>query len=105
MNSNGGVAYPNRGFCPDTGTIGTDGDSVEQSGVAMGSEATRIPATRSAVAMQRLEDLEEALRRIVIVLQPDGQHPVTDRDLAALAIACDVLDLDFPEFDWLTALA
>jgi hypothetical protein len=53
---------------------------------------------------QRLEDLEEALRRIMIVLEPDGRHDVTDRDLAALAIACDVLDLDFPEIDWLAAL-
>jgi hypothetical protein len=71
----------------------------------MGSEAARIPAARDASIVQRLEDLEEALRRIMIVLQPDGQHPVTDRDLAALAIACDVLDLDFPEIDWLAALA
>jgi hypothetical protein len=54
---------------------------------------------------QRLEDLEEALRRIVIVLEPDGRHDVTDRDIAALAIACDVLDLDFPETNWLAALA
>jgi hypothetical protein len=71
----------------------------------MNHEAARLPAARDPSSVQRLEDLEEALRRIVIVLQPDGQHAVTDRDLAALAVACDVLDLDFPELDWLAALA
>jgi hypothetical protein len=58
-----------------------------------------------ASSLPRLEDLEEALRRIVILLEPDGHHAVSDRDLAALAVACDVLDLDFPELDWLAALA
>jgi hypothetical protein len=71
----------------------------------MGNETTHIPAARDALSTERLEDLEEALRRIVILLEPDGHHDVTDRDLAALAVACDVLDLDFPELDWLAALA
>jgi hypothetical protein len=83
----------------------TAGVAVLLSGVAMDHEATRLMAARDASHVQRREDLEEALRRIVIVLQPDGRHPVTDRDLAALAVACDVLDLDFPEIDWLAALA
>jgi hypothetical protein len=57
-----------------------------------------------AAATARIEDLEEALRRIVVVLQPDGRHELCDRDLAALAVACDVLDLDVPEVDWLGIL-
>ena len=57
-----------------------------------------------AVAAARIEDLEEALRRIVVVLQPDGRHQLCDRDLAAIAVACDVLDLDVPEVDWLGTL-
>jgi hypothetical protein len=66
--------------------------------------------TKSAAAQQvvgaaaRIEDLEEALRRIVVVLQPDGRHQLCERDLAALAVACDVLDLDVPEVDWLGTL-
>jgi hypothetical protein len=44
----------------------------------------------------RIEDLEEALRRIVVVLQPDRRYDATDRDWAALAIACDALDIDVP---------
>jgi hypothetical protein len=57
-----------------------------------------------AAATARIEDLEEALRRIVVVLQPDGRHELCERDLAALAVACDVLDLDVPEVDWLRIL-
>jgi hypothetical protein len=71
----------------------------------MGIAPTQLRAAPVDRSRQRLEDLEEALRRIMIVLEPDGRHDVTDRDLAALAIACDVLDLDFPEIDWLAALA
>jgi hypothetical protein len=59
---------------------------------------------QSAGAAARIEDLEEALRRIVVVLQPDGRHQLCERDLAAIAVACDVLDLDAPEVDWLSAL-
>lgn len=71
----------------------------------MGTAPTRLAAAAVEPGRQRLEDLEEALRRIMIVLEPDGRHDVTDRDLAALAIACDVLDLDFPEINWLATLA
>ncbi|MCW2549875.1 MAG: hypothetical protein JWN96_4335 [Mycobacterium sp.] len=71
----------------------------------MGNGTSGPPAAADEPWRQRLEDLEEALRRIVIVLEPDGRHDVTDRDVAALAIACDVLDLDFPEINWLAALA
>jgi hypothetical protein len=66
---------------------------------------TRVTTSASdehvAAATARIEDLEEALRRIVVVLQPDGRHQLCERDLAALAVACDVLDLDVPEVDWL----
>lgn len=44
----------------------------------------------------RVEDLEEALRRIVCLLQVDGRHDVTDRDTAVLAVALDQLGLDQP---------
>lgn len=44
----------------------------------------------------RIEDLEESLRRIVVLLNPDGHHEVTERDAAVLAIACDALLLDAP---------
>jgi hypothetical protein len=71
----------------------------------MGNGTSALPAASDEPSRQRLEDLEEALRRIVIVLEPDGRHDVTDRDVAALAIACDVLDLDFPEINWLASLA
>jgi hypothetical protein len=71
----------------------------------MGNGIMHPRAPAEDATRQRLEDLEEALRRIVIVLEPDGRHDVTDRDMAALAVACDVLDLDFPELDWLAALA
>ena len=70
----------------------------------MTNEAPYSLATADHLAGQRLEDLEEALRRMVIVLQPDGRRSVTERELAALALACDVLDLDFPELDWLADL-
>ena len=63
-----------------------------------------VTKSASTGAAARIEDLEEALRRIVVVLQPDGRHQLCDRDLAALAVACDVLDLDVPEVDWLGAL-
>jgi hypothetical protein len=63
----------------------------------------RVEASQIAAAA-RIEDLEEALRRIVVVLEPDGRHELCDRDLAAIAVACDVLDLDVPEVDWLGAL-
>lgn len=46
--------------------------------------------------IMRIEDLEEALRRIVTVISPDGCHICCDRDAAVLAIACDQLGLDPP---------
>ena len=57
----------------------------------------RYPAKDSLSA--RIEDLEEALRLIVTVLQPDRQHEVDDRSWAALAVAYDALGLD-QEFLW-----
>jgi hypothetical protein len=60
--------------------------------------------TAESATAARIEDLEEALRRIIVVLEPDGRHQLCDRDLAALAVACDVLDFDVPEVDWLGAL-
>ena len=76
--------------------------------VAQRSGVTAVTASASAGqvagAAARIEDLEEALRRIVVVLQPDGRHQLCERDLAALAVACDVLNLDVPEVDWLGAL-
>jgi hypothetical protein len=42
----------------------------------------------------RIEDLEEALRRMVVVCQPDGRHVECVREQAALAIALDQLNLD-----------
>jgi hypothetical protein len=41
----------------------------------------------------RIEDLEEALRRIVVVISPDGHHVTCERDEAVLALALDALDL------------
>lgn len=40
----------------------------------------------------RIEDLEEGLRQVIIVLQADGHHDVTLRDEAALVIARSHLD-------------
>lgn len=48
----------------------------------------------------REEDLAEALRRIVVCLQPDGDFAPSDREWAALAIACDALDIDLPGLAW-----
>jgi hypothetical protein len=73
-------------------------------GVAAVTESASAQEAAEAVTAARIEDLEEALRRIVVVLQPDGRHQLCDRDLAAIAVACDVLDLDVPEVDWLAAL-
>jgi hypothetical protein len=72
--------------------------------VAAVTEFAPAHQAAEAAAAARIEDLEEALRRIVVVLQPDGRHQLCDRDLAAIAVACDVLDLDVPEDDWLDAL-
>lgn len=44
----------------------------------------------------RLEDLEEALRKMVIILSPDARHSCCDRDAAAITIATDALGLDPP---------
>ncbi|MHB2024608.1 MAG: hypothetical protein ACYCO3_15005 [Mycobacteriales bacterium] len=44
----------------------------------------------------REEDLEEALRRIVVLLQPGNGRRTSDRDWAVLALACDALDIDLP---------
>ncbi len=41
----------------------------------------------------RVEDLEEALRRIVVVVSPDGHHVECAREKAVLTIALDQLDL------------
>ena len=72
----------------------------------MTESASAVEASEAAAAITaaRIEDLEEALRRIIVVLEPDGRHQLCDRDLAAIAVACDVLDLDVPEVDWLGAL-
>jgi hypothetical protein len=43
------------------------------------------------------EDLAEALRRIVVLLQPSGRRRPSEREWAALAIACDALDLGLPQ--------
>lgn len=42
----------------------------------------------------RIEDLEEALRRIVVVISPDNCHACCNRDAAAITIAMDALGLD-----------
>ncbi len=44
----------------------------------------------------RIEELEEMLRRIVIVVHPDPRRPLSDTDGAVLAMACDALGLDTP---------
>ena len=50
----------------------------------------------TAAAQDRIEDLEEALRLIVCLLQPASRHLPTDRDWAVLAVTCDQLDIDLP---------
>src|SRR6476619_3617937 len=57
-------------------------------GVAAVTESASAREAAEAVTAARIEDLEEALRRIVVVLQPDGRHQLCDRDLAAIAVAC-----------------
>ena len=42
----------------------------------------------------RIEDLEEALRRIVTVISPDLRHVQCERGQAVLAIALEQLGLD-----------
>lgn len=44
----------------------------------------------------RIEELEEMLRRIVIVVHPDPRKTLSDTDTAVLAMACDALGLDTP---------
>lgn len=44
----------------------------------------------------RIEELEEMLRRIVIVVHPDPRIILSDTDSAILAMACDALGLDTP---------
>lgn len=44
----------------------------------------------------RIEELEEMLRRIVIVVHPDPRMELSDTDNAILAMACDALGLDAP---------
>lgn len=46
---------------------------------------------------QRIEDLEEALRLIVCILQPNRHHTPSVHDWAVLAVACDQLGIDPPE--------
>lgn len=41
----------------------------------------------------RIEDLEEALRRIVTVMMHSEDNPVSDADHAAMVIALDQLDI------------
>lgn len=72
--------------------------------IAHGAGVAAVSRSASTGTAARIEDLEEALRRIVVVLQPDGRHQLCERDLAALAVACDVLNLDVPEVDWLGTL-
>lgn len=48
----------------------------------------------------RVEDLEEGLRRILILMNEDGRHEVTERDQAVKAVALDLLDLDLPPHPW-----
>jgi hypothetical protein len=50
-----------------------------------------------ATPTDRVEDLEEALRRIVTVVAHDGRHEDTERDLAVLALALDALGLEHLE--------
>jgi hypothetical protein len=54
------------------------------------------PAVALAAARGRVEDLEEAMRRIVVILEPDLRHRPSARDLAALTFACDALEVDPP---------
>lgn len=64
------------------------------SGAADGVTVGTALVTAVREGQVRIEDLEEGMRRIVCVLEPDGRHDVTDRDRAVLAIALDLLGLD-----------
>lgn len=44
----------------------------------------------------RIEDLESALQKIVLLMNEDGCHQVTERDDAVMTIALDALGLDDP---------
>lgn len=43
-----------------------------------------------------MEDLEEALRRIVVLLSVDNRHVCCERDDAALTVALDQLGVPSP---------
>jgi hypothetical protein len=72
------------------------------SALAVNGEAARplltrpLPALAGCLPTPRVEDLEEALRRIVVLLEPGSRHRPSAREWAALAVACDALDVDPP---------
>lgn len=53
-----------------------------------------LPSGAQLGAVDRAEQAEEALRRIVCVLESGGLDALDEHRLAAIAIACDVLDIE-----------